>query len=132
MPGRKSLQIDADVHQKVSEQAELADSKLKEYAEASMMFFASRGINPLTYKPRMEFDIIQTQKKSTDKIISFIKHQEQTLLQKITEEVVRGRLYQDALIVLLVDHIIDPNLREEKLKEIVDYVENMMKTNKNL
>ena len=124
---RKPVQIDADVHRKVGQEAKEQGLSFKEYAEQSLLFFANRSLNPATYSPGQTFDLLQVMKKSTDRIISFIVHQEQTLLSDITEEVLRNRLYQDALILLLVEKVVLPEEQGEKLREITAYVEKRIK-----
>ena len=123
MSNRKPLQIEAEVHQKVQKAAKACGISLKAYAEQSLLFFVNRGINPETYAPGQAFDLMQVMKKSTDRIISFIVHQEQTLLSGITEEVLRSRLYQDALVLLLIENTIAPEDQEKKIGEITAYVE---------
>ena len=124
---RKTIQIDGDMHRKFNDEADRLGLSLKKYAEVSMAFFANRGINPEEYSPGQSFDLMQVVKKSTDRIISFIVHQEQTLLSDITEEVVRTRLYQDALIVLVLENTVEPDQRNQKLMEISQYVEQRFK-----
>ena len=131
MTNRKPLQIDAEVHRRVGEEAKRWGISKKEYAEQCLSFFAMRGIDPRSYSPGEAFDVVQVMKKSTDRIISFIVRQEQTLLSDITEEVLRNRLYQDALVLMLVEKLVDPKEREKKLTEITTYVEERIKTAKN-
>ncbi|WKN46471.1 BfmA/BtgA family mobilization protein [Tunicatimonas pelagia] len=127
MTKRKPLQINSALHAKYGAEAKNHRMTLKKYAEASMGFFANRGINPLEYSPGQSFDLLQVMKKSTDRIISYIVHQEQTLLSDLTEEVIRNRLYQDALLILLLEVAVEPNQREERMREISTYVEQKIK-----
>ena len=127
MTVRKPLQIDAEVHRRVGEEARRWEVSKKKYAEACLSFFAMRGIDPESYSPGHAFDVVQVMKKSTDRIIGFIKHQEQTLLSDITEEVIRSRLYQDALVLLLVEKLVAPKEQEQRLAEISTYVEERIK-----
>ncbi|MEQ9440344.1 MAG: BfmA/BtgA family mobilization protein [Cyclobacteriaceae bacterium] len=130
MPTRKPLQIDSDLHAKFGSEAKNHQLTLKKYAEASMGFFANRGINPEEYSPGQAFDILQVMKKSTDRIIRYIVHQEQTVLSDLTEEVIRSRLYQDALLILLLEIGVEPDQREERMKQISMYVEEKIKEGK--
>lgn len=127
MTVRKPLQIDAEMHRRVGEEAKRWGMSQKVYAEQCLSFFAMRGIDPSNYSPGQAFDVVQVMKKSTDRIISFMKHQEQTLLSDITEEMLRSRLYQDALVLLMVEKLVPSGEQDQRLSEITTYVEGRIK-----
>lgn len=122
MYNRKPIPINSTLHNQVTEQADEFDLSIKEYSEAALRFFVQKRINPVTYNPAAEFDLVQLTKKSTEKIISFIKFQEQTIFQRIVEEVVKSRLLQEAELNLLIDRLVEPASRDIVTKDILEHI----------
>ena len=132
MTHRKPIPINSTLHNQVTEQADEFDLSIKEYSEAALRFFVQKRINPVTYNPAAEFDLVQLTKKSTDKIISFIKFQEQTIFQRIVEEVVKSRLLQEAELNLLIERLIDdPASRDKVTEDILKHISSVEKKLKN-
>lgn len=127
MPDRYVVTISKTLHQKVGEESDRLDMNRKEYVQNALAFFANRKINPATYDPGKEFDLVQTVKQSMEKIATLIIEQDQDLLMKMTEEIVRARLLQEAQLNLMIEKLIEPEVRENLQKEVIEYVENALK-----
>lgn len=123
MAERYVVTISKTLHQKVGEESERYDMTMKDYVQNALAFFVNRKINPATYEPGKEFDTIQVLKHSAEKIMHSIANLEQNILLKIAEEVVRGRLLQEAQINLLIEKLIEPENRDQLQKEIIEFVE---------
>lgn len=131
MSKRYVISISKTQHEKVSEQSDLYALSMREYCEAALHFFSSRGINPVSYNPAKEFDTVQVLKKSTDRIISFIKFQEQNILSKLIEEVVMVRLLQEGQLNLLIENLVAEEDKVGTQQAIVEYVEQYQQKLKN-
>lgn len=130
MAERYVVTVSKTLHQKVGEEADRYELSRKEYVQNALAYFVHRKINPATYEPGKEFDTVQVLKYSTEKIISLIAALEQNRLLEITEEIVRGRLLQETQLNLLIEKFIEPEHREQLQKEIIEYVENVIKNSK--
>lgn len=131
MPDRYVVTISKTLHQKVGEESEHLDMHRKDYVQNALAFFANRKINPATYDPGKEFDLVQIVKHNTEHIASLIQEQQQVILVKMTEEIVRGRLLQEAQLNLMIEKLIEPELREQLQREIIEYVEKTLELSKN-
>jgi hypothetical protein len=116
------------MREKVGEEANRLDMKIKDYVQNALVFFVTRKINPATYDPGKEFDLVQIMKQSSDKMLNKIAEQEDNVLMKITEEMIRTRLLQEAQINILIEKLIEPEFKEKMQKEIAEYVEETLKS----
>lgn len=126
MPERYVVSVSKTLHEKIGEEAGKLKMKRKDYVQSALVFFANRKINPATYDPGREFDLVQILKKSTEQILANMEHQSSTTPKQLVEEIVRGRLLQEAQLNLLIEKLIEPELREKVQKDIINYVENAL------
>lgn len=131
MPERYVVTVSKTLHKKVGEESDRLEMHQKEYVQNALAFFATRKINPATYDPGKEFDLVQLVKRSTEQILAKVDGFHKDLPARLVEEIVRGRLLQEAQLNLLIEKLIEPELRGKVLNDIIEYVENTLRNQSN-
>ena len=126
MAERYVVSVSKTLHEKVGAEVDRLNMSRKEYVQGALVFFTTRKINPVTYDPGKEFDLVQTVKKSTEKVLAKLEQRENNIPKELVEEVVRGRLLQEAQLNLLIEKLIEPELRERVQKDIISYIEDTL------
>ena len=121
------IKLNSSFKNEAKAHAEKLGITLKEYIENALLYFYSNKINPVKYSPSLEFDTIQVVKKSTDRIIAFIKHQEQTLLLKILQELIRNKLFNEAQLSIMIDRYYEEKEQLEVQQQINEFISEQLK-----
>ena len=116
------LAVSESVHKKVGEASKLIKSNRKDYTEAALMFFLSRGLNPFEYKPSDKIELAQIMNKGFDRIISFIKTQEQTILRQIVKEIIVNRKLSETQINLFIELMAEEDQQAALHQAVEDYL----------
>ncbi len=132
MPERYVISVSKTLHKKIGEEADKLKMHRKDYVQSALVFFTSRKINPTTYNPGKEFDLIQLVKQSTEQILNKKESGNRASSDQFIEEIIRGRLLQEVQLNILIEKLIEPELREKLHKDVIDYVENNMRNIKDL
>jgi hypothetical protein len=118
----KQLIVSESVHKKVGEASALLKCSVKDYTEAALMFFLARNLNPFEYKPSDKVELAQLMGKGFDRMISFIKTQEQTILRQIVKEIIVNRKLSEIQINLFIELLADKDQQSALHQAVEDYI----------
>ena len=108
---------------------------VKEYTENALSYFYSRGINPVGHCPSVEFETNELIKKVGDRIISFIRQQEKTILKDQSEvleislkEMIKSNYLINAIIMILIENFYSSDIKRKEVEaELREYVNENLK-----
>ncbi|WP_304502760.1 BfmA/BtgA family mobilization protein [Cesiribacter sp. SM1] len=116
------IRIRTDVDARAETMAKKLGLKKKEFVEEAVLFFVRHNLSPINFSPSADFDLSQLVQKSTERIISYIKHQEQEMIAPLALEVLRAQIAVQALMNL----IIDVNIPAEEQASVANKLEEYM------
>jgi hypothetical protein len=94
----KDITIGPAVHGRLVKEAKYLGMTHKEYSEAAILFFASRKLDPCTFKEGDTARIVKHIDKGIDRVLSYIVTQEQQVLQNLFSELVNTRIVCEILL----------------------------------
>ena len=127
MKDTKQLKIDAAVDEQLQTAARHFALSKKAFAEEAILFFAKNNISPRGYSPCREFDQVQLIRKSTDRIIGMFQQQGQESFAGLLAEILRSQVSVQALINLVVDYAVEPEMQNTVAQRVQDYIQQHMK-----
>ena len=99
MNSSKKINVSDRIHQGIDEEAGRLKLSHKDYLEAAASFFLDRQIDPRTYQPETNKQIVQ---QAVDRIFSYLIHQEKHLLKDVLTEATKARILGE----LSVNHLL--------------------------
>lgn len=99
MNSSKKINVSDRIHQGIDEEAGRLKLSHKDYLEAAASFFLDRQIDPRTYQPETNKQIVQ---QAVDRIFSYLVHQEKHLLKDVLTEATKARILGE----LSVNHLL--------------------------
>jgi hypothetical protein len=99
MNSSKKINVSDRIHQGIDEEAGRFRLSHKDYLEAAASFFLDRQIDPRTYQPETNKQIVQ---QAVDRIFSYLVHQEKHLLKDVLTEATKARILGE----LSVNHLL--------------------------
>lgn len=126
MKETKQLKIDAPVDEQLESAARHFSLSKKTFAQEAILFFSRNGISPKDYHPGREFDQAQLIRKSTERIMLFVEHQEREIFSGLLAEILRNQVAVQALINLVVDFAVEPGKQEVVARRIQENIREHM------
>lgn len=130
MSKRYVVSISKTRREAVGSEAKKWGLKINQYVEYALLFFSNNKINPEGYSPGKEFDTFQLLASSTANILSKIEDLERSLIQNRSEELLRIKALQEVILNIIIEKNIEPELKNQLQKEIIDYIEETVKSGK--
>ncbi|MEN7551841.1 BfmA/BtgA family mobilization protein [Rapidithrix thailandica] len=119
----RQIRIERAVYTQAQQEAKTYQLSLKAYTQAALRFFASRKLNPIAYRPGMEYELSRDLNKAVDRLFGFLITQEKSVLKPLLTETVRSRI----LLELTIDNLhrvseVDPNTLQKLKRENEQYM----------
>src|SRR5689334_17251818 len=94
----KDVTLSVVVHQRLSREAKDFSISHKEYAEAAILFFASRKLDPRAFKEGDTSRVLKHLDKGIDRVLSYIVSQEKKVLHNLFSELINTRIVCEILL----------------------------------
>jgi hypothetical protein len=94
----KDITISPAVHERLEKEAKDLHISRKEYTQMAILFFASRKLDPRSFKEGDTARVIRHLDKGVDRVLSYIVTQEQKVLQNLFSELVNTRIVCEILL----------------------------------
>ena len=120
---RKEIKISAAVHEKMSREAGEYHLSHKAYAEAAILYFVSRKLNPRAIKEGEAYRILEGFHKGIERVIRILIRQERDKLDLMLESL-KGVLHEQINARILAEVLINnvhqlSDLDREELEQLI-------------